>query len=60
MPDLMAEKERIDRKHRAAKAILKWLGDLPKEDAVQVLQHVGIDFGVTVAVQPNGTPPKAA
>lgn len=63
MPNLSEEMERVGRKQRAAKAIVKWLADLPHEDAVQVLQHVGIDLHLTVT--PNGTtapatPPKAA
>jgi hypothetical protein len=49
MPDLNAEKERIDKKHRAAKAILKWLAGLPsRQDAIDVLNHVGIDLKVVV------------
>jgi hypothetical protein len=48
MPDLDAEKKRVDAKYKAAKAILGWLNDLPKEDAIAVLQHVGIDFKVVV------------
>lgn len=62
MPDLKDEVERVSRKKRAANAVTKWLADMPKEDAVQVLQHAAIDLGLSVTVSPNGTPtpPKAA
>lgn len=56
MPDLEAEKKRTDAKHKAWKAVLGWLNDLPREDAVQVLQHVGIDFGLVVTEKAANVP----
>lgn len=56
MTDLNAEKKRIDAEHKAMKAILGWLADLPTDGAVRVLQHVGIDFGLTIESALTGNP----
>lgn len=45
---LEEEKQRTDANVKAMKAVLGWIRDLDRADAIRVLQHVGIEFDVEV------------
>lgn len=53
---LEEEKQRTDANVKAMKAVLGWIRDLDRADAIRVLQHVGIEFGVDVKEKWDGKP----